>query len=88
MDEETQAALELTKEELLAMREAGMPGRVARRPRDLNQLAASVVADATGPRPVSEGLQVPTDLSSFTVEDVKIEEEAQRFQLPVSAGSG
>lgn len=46
MDNETRAALELTKEDLVAMRARGAPDRVATRPRDLNQLASSIVDEA------------------------------------------
>ena len=49
MDEEAQAALDLTLDELRAMRDAAEPGVVAKRPkrpRDLKQPAAPVVEEA------------------------------------------
>lgn len=46
MDQETRDALELTKEELLAKRDAAEPGVVAKRPRDLNQRAKAIVDQA------------------------------------------
>lgn len=48
MDDETQTALQLTKSDLLAMRDAGEPGVVAKRPRDLNRLAKAIVGEAVG----------------------------------------
>lgn len=47
MDEETSAALNLSGDQLRSMREAGQPGVVAKRPRDVNQMAASIVSDST-----------------------------------------
>jgi hypothetical protein len=47
MDEETRAALDLNGDQLRSMRDAGQPGVVAKRPRDSNQMAASIVRDST-----------------------------------------
>lgn len=47
MDEETKAALELTSEQLRAMRDSGQPGVVAERPRDSNRMATTIVHDST-----------------------------------------
>lgn len=46
MDDETQAALDLTDDQLRAMRDAAEPAVVAKRPRDLNQRARSIVDQA------------------------------------------
>lgn len=47
MDNETRDALELTRDDLLAMRAEGMPASVAKRPRDRKQLAKSRVDEVT-----------------------------------------
>lgn len=44
MDEETRAALNLTKEQLRAMRDAAEPAVVARSPRNVNEIAESRAA--------------------------------------------
>ncbi len=71
-------------EKIRAAFDRGDKGLTGKRPRDLNQLAAPIV-DATEPGPVEDRVAVPTDLSSFTIEGVRFEGEAQRFQLPVKA---
>jgi len=43
MDEETRAALDLSGDQIRSMRDAGETGVVAKQPRDLNQMAASIV---------------------------------------------
>lgn len=63
MDEETRSALSLTGEQLRAMRAAGEPGTVAKRPRDLNQVASAIVGDATAAS--DEETAWLLDLSSF-----------------------
>ena len=90
MDRETRAALGLTKDELRAMRDAAEPGVVAKRPkrpRDLNRLAASIVQDATDDEsamPAGGSIPVPVDLSSLTIDDLRVEPEAQRFKVAVA----
>ncbi len=85
MDDETRRALDLTPEQLCAMRDAAEPGVVAKRrgrPRDLNQLTAPVIADAIEPplRPI----EVPSDVSAIRITGLTIEPEAERFRVAVS----
>ena len=46
MDEEAREALEMTKEELLARRDAGGPAKVSRKPRTDVAMTAGRLADA------------------------------------------
>ncbi len=89
MDEETRAALDLTGEELRAMRDAGEPGVVAKRPRDLNQRAKFIVDKAVArfeERQDAEGAWVltvpPASEQGVTIEGLTVEpgfREEDRF---------
>ena len=78
MDEETTAALNLTGEDLRAMRDAAEPGVVAKRPRDLNQRAASIVAAATMER---SGTTL-NDFAGVTACGIRFETSVTRVQRP------
>lgn len=73
MDEETRAALDLTKDELRAMRDAAEPGVVAKRPkrpRDLNQRATDIVREATEASDLPSGIRPTWDEDSLVVTQV------------------
>lgn len=55
MDEETEAALNLTKEQLRAMRDAAEPAVVARRPRNVSEIAESGAAGSAARMDRSSG---------------------------------
>lgn len=72
-------------EKVRAAFERGEKGFTARRPRDVNQLAASIVGEATE-RPtaaLAETVPVPGDLSSLLIESVSFETEGKRFDVAV-----
>ncbi len=63
--------------------ERGTKGRTGKRPRDLNQLAASIVEDATKVAMI----RVPTDISRFRIEGVVVQGEPEALRRPVSVSS-
>ena len=71
MDEEIGATLDLSGDQLRSMRDAGQPGVVAKRPRDLNQMAASIVRDSTDRNLPTTVIEVsPTDFTNVTFSGV------------------
>jgi hypothetical protein len=68
MDKELDEAQKLTKDDLLAKLRKGRPGKLGRRPRDVNQLAAAIVREATEP---DEGFPLPTDFSGVVIQGVR-----------------
>jgi len=65
MDKELDEAQKLTRDDLLAKLKKGEPANLTRRPRDVNQLAAAIVREATEP---SAGLSLSGDFSGVTIE--------------------
>lgn len=81
MDEELEAAQKLTKDDLLAKLRAGRPAKLAR-PRDLNQLVAAVVEEATtepGPPPQAGGVSLESlDVAAVVFTALRWEEDRVR----------
>lgn len=66
-------------EKIRAAFERGEKGRTAKRPRDLNRMAASIVADAT--EPPMEPVVVPSDVTSVRIEGVSIGSPGKKYQV-------
>ena len=73
MDKELEQAQSLSKDDLLAKLKRGKPANLARRPRDVNQLASAIVREATEPH---GGFSLPSDFSQVTMEDVQFDSGA------------
>lgn len=66
-------------EKIRAAFERGEKGRTAKRPRDLNRMAASIVADET--ESSIQPVVVPSDVTSVQIEEVSIGSPGKKYQV-------
>lgn len=69
---------DMTEDEFDARWSTGRPTDLAKRPRDLNRLAASIVEDATDEDPPPEPLPVPSDQPNVTFVASRLDTDAFR----------